>query len=131
MKSSLHRLIPFLSLSCNCQLSSVPLLSSSYFGRLASRNSTPFTELFFIATLHGPRRKHSLYIAGKACLQRRCSGSYAIVACIFVAARICLSRRCLAMNIYSDLPISTFGCHVTILICLSANEAEIVLNCVV
>jgi hypothetical protein len=30
------------------------------------------TELFFITTLHGPFRKHSLSVAGKACLQRRC-----------------------------------------------------------
>jgi hypothetical protein len=30
------------------------------------------TELLFIITLHGPRRKHSLSIVGKACLQHRC-----------------------------------------------------------
>jgi hypothetical protein len=35
VKSSWHRLIPFLSLSCDCQLSSIP---SSYPGRLVSRN---------------------------------------------------------------------------------------------
>jgi hypothetical protein len=29
-------------------------------------------ELFFIATLHGPRREHNLFIIGKACLHRRC-----------------------------------------------------------
>jgi hypothetical protein len=29
------------------------------------------TELFFITTLHGPRRKHSLTIVGRACLERR------------------------------------------------------------
>jgi hypothetical protein len=40
MKSSLRRLIPFLPLFCNCQLSSIPLLPRSYQSRLASRNST-------------------------------------------------------------------------------------------
>jgi hypothetical protein len=30
------------------------------------------TELFFIATLHGSRRKHRLSIVGKACVQRCC-----------------------------------------------------------
>jgi hypothetical protein len=29
-------------------------------------------ELFYIATLHGPRRKHSLSVVERACLQRRC-----------------------------------------------------------
>jgi hypothetical protein len=32
----------------------------------------PASELFFIIILHGPRRKHSLSIVGKACLHRRC-----------------------------------------------------------
>jgi hypothetical protein len=62
MESSLHSLIPILLLFCNCQINSIPLLPSSYPGRLASRNSTLFfsTELLFITTLHGPNRKHSL-----------------------------------------------------------------------
>jgi hypothetical protein len=30
------------------------------------------SELLFLSTLHGPRRKHSLSIVGKACLQGRC-----------------------------------------------------------
>jgi hypothetical protein len=42
MKSSLHRLIPFLPLFCNCQLNSISLLPSSYPGWLESRNSTQF-----------------------------------------------------------------------------------------
>jgi hypothetical protein len=69
-KSSFHSLIPFLPLFCNCQLSSVPLLPSSYPAWLASRNSTQFfsTEIFFITILHGSRRKHSLSVVGKACL---------------------------------------------------------------
>jgi hypothetical protein len=84
MKSSFQSVISFFELFCNCQLSSVPLLSSSYPGRLASRNSTrfnsmlllPASEIFLITTLHGSCRKHSLSIVGKACLQRRCGALY-------------------------------------------------------
>jgi hypothetical protein len=45
MNSSLHILIPFLPLFCNCQLNSIPLLPSSCPGRLASRNSTNSSQL--------------------------------------------------------------------------------------
>jgi hypothetical protein len=76
MKCSCHSLIPFLPVFRNCRLNSVPLLTTSYPGRLASRSSTchwtASTELFFLTTLHWPRRKPSLSIAGKACLQCRC-----------------------------------------------------------
>jgi hypothetical protein len=56
------------------RLSPVPLTSSSYSGRLASRNSIQFlsTYFFFISTLHGPRKKRNLSVVGKTCLQRRC-----------------------------------------------------------
>jgi hypothetical protein len=49
---------------CNCQLNS----------KLISRQAgVPKLDwLFFITTLHAPRRKHSLSIVGKARLQRRC-----------------------------------------------------------
>jgi hypothetical protein len=72
MKSSFHSLIHFLPLLCNCQLNSILVLASTYPVRL--RNSTQFfrTELFFVTTLRRPRRKHSLSIVGKACLQGRC-----------------------------------------------------------
>jgi hypothetical protein len=85
MKSSLHILITFLPLvfthprlTSLCSLLQLPVpefdqiltspLSCSYPGRIASQNSTRLnsTELFFISTLHGPRRKHSLYIFWKA-----------------------------------------------------------------
>jgi hypothetical protein len=45
MKSSFHSLIIFLPLFCNCQLNSVPLLPSSYPGKLTSRNSTTSSQL--------------------------------------------------------------------------------------
>jgi hypothetical protein len=47
MKSSLHRIIPFLSLFCNCQLNSIP---SSAPGRLASRTRLS-TRLLFSSAL--------------------------------------------------------------------------------
>jgi hypothetical protein len=68
----------FLKLSISkTLLNSVPLIPCSNPGRLASRNSNRLEcyfsiELFFITTLHGPRRKHSISIAGKVCLELRC-----------------------------------------------------------
>jgi hypothetical protein len=123
MRSSLHCLIPFLSLFCSCQLrrlDSIQFLCSQ--ARiptgwdLETRLDYNFTnEFLFLTTLHGPRRKHSLSIVGKACLQRRCiAESYSIVACVFVAAGIYLPSRCLTMNVYSDFSIPAFGFHVTI-----------------
>jgi hypothetical protein len=50
MKSSLQSLVRFLPLFCSCQFSrviSVPLLPSSYPGRLVSRNSTNFLYNYF------------------------------------------------------------------------------------
>jgi hypothetical protein len=80
MKTFLHSLIPFLSLLCNWQLNSNPLLPSSYPGRLTSRNSTRLdydfsNEFFFITSLYGPRRRHNLSIIVKACLQRSCTAT--------------------------------------------------------
>jgi hypothetical protein len=88
MESSFRSLTPFFAIILQLpipktRLHSIPLLPSSYPGRLESRNSTlhstrlhsmlllPASELFLITTLHGPRRKHSLYIVGNVCLQRR------------------------------------------------------------
>jgi hypothetical protein len=52
------------------------MLPSSYPGILAYWNSTPHrtisNELFFITTLHGLCRRHSLSIVEKPCLQRHC-----------------------------------------------------------
>jgi hypothetical protein len=54
-KPSFHSLIPFLPLFCNCQLNPIPLLPSSYPGRLASRNST----LLYAASLQPFRTDHA------------------------------------------------------------------------
>jgi hypothetical protein len=107
-------------LACTTRrLSSIPLYASSYPGRLASRNSPQFfsTELFFITTLHGPLRKHSLSIAGKACLLRRCIATE--VTLLLLADSLpqeCFYCLCLTMKVYSDFAIPAFGCHVTIII---------------
>jgi hypothetical protein len=116
MKSSFHSLIPFLPLFCNCQLNSIPLLPSSYPGRLTSRNSTRFfsTELFFITTYNGSRKKNNFSIVGKECLQRRCIATELLNCCLLIAAEICLPSRCIALNIYSAVISSGFGRHVTV-----------------
>jgi hypothetical protein len=73
MKSSLHRLIPFLPLFWNCQfwkLDSVQFLYTQVHipagWRLETQHFTSLyaAERFFVTTLHGPRRKHSLYCYG-------------------------------------------------------------------
>jgi hypothetical protein len=64
-------------------------------------------DVFFITTLHGPRRKHSLSTLRKAHLQ-------CLVACVFVAAGMCLPSRCLAMSIYFEFAIPALGRHITI-----------------
>jgi hypothetical protein len=70
------------------------------------------TELFFITTLHGPRRKEPLYCSeGVFTAPLHSNGSYSIVACVFVAAGMCY----VAMNVYSDFAIPAFGRHVTVL----------------
>jgi hypothetical protein len=127
MKSCLHRIIPFFAIILKLpipktRLNSIPLLPSSYPGRLVSRDSTQFfsAELFFITSLHGPRRKQPLYCwEGVLTAPLHSNGSNSIIACVFVAAGMCLPSRCLAMNVYSDCTIPTFGLHVIILFCVS------------
>jgi hypothetical protein len=45
----------------------------------------------------------------------RNNGRYSIVACVFVIAGMGLPSRCLAMKVYFDFAIPSFGRHVTIL----------------
>jgi hypothetical protein len=119
MKYSFHSLISFLQLFCNCQFrrrDSVQFFCPQAHilagWRLETRPYFFLTELFFIIIFHGPRRKHSVSIAGKTCLHW--NGTYSIVACVFIVKGICLKSRCLVMNVYSDFAISTFGRSVTI-----------------
>jgi hypothetical protein len=99
------------------RLSSIPMFSSSYPGRLASRNSTLFSWSLlynhFARTTHKTQPLSCLEGVFTAPLQS--NGSYSRDACIFVAAEICLASRCLAMNVYSDFFIPAFGCHVTLI----------------
>jgi hypothetical protein len=131
MESFSHRLIPFESLFCNCQLIQFfcpptqvlegwrleTLLDSILlylvrFGNLPYNNFTwttqktqPFScwKDVFAAPLHSNR-------------------SYLIVVCIFISAGMCLSSRCLAMDIYSDFTVPAFGPHITIVINNDSNN---------
>jgi hypothetical protein len=118
MKLTLHSLIPFLPLFYNCQLNSIPLLSSSYPGRLASRNSILFfsTELFFFNQFAGTTQKTQplYYWEGVITTPLHSNGNYSIVACVFCAAGMCLPSRCLIMDVSYDFIIPDFGRHVTI-----------------
>jgi hypothetical protein len=68
--------------------------------RLYSILLLPASELFFITLLHGPRRKHSLSIAGKACLQFRCLSTDVLLLRALAPAGMCLPSHCLAMGLY-------------------------------
>jgi hypothetical protein len=119
MNSSLHSLIPFLPLF-NCQLSSIPLLPSSYPGKLASRNSIYSTyssemNLLYKYFAGTTQKTQPLYCwEGVFITPLNTNGSYSIFACVFVAAGMCLPSRCIAMNVYSDFTIPAFDSHVTI-----------------
>jgi hypothetical protein len=116
----LHHLIPFLPLFCNCQfrrLDSVQFLCSQAHILAGSRLETRIfsAELFFITTLHGPRRKRSLCCCeGVFTPPLHSNGRYSIVACASFDAGICLPSRYLAKNVYSDFAIPAFGRHVTV-----------------
>jgi hypothetical protein len=118
MKSSLHSLIPcfpFL-LKTPEALNSIPLLPSSYPGRLASRNSTDSNDLlcpFYKSSALTKQKAQPFYCwesVFTAALHN--NGSYPIVSCVFVAAGKCLTSSCLAMDVSSDFTIPAFGRHV-------------------
>jgi hypothetical protein len=122
MKSSFQSLIPFLPLFCNCQFrrfSSIQFLCSQTHilagWRLQTRLIFQLSKLFFITTLHGPRRNQGIYCwEGVFTALFHSSRSYSIVACVFVATGLCLQIRCLAVNGYSDFTFPTFVHHVTV-----------------
>jgi hypothetical protein len=122
MKSSFHRLIHFLPLFCNCQLSSIPLLPSSYPGRLAFRNSTQFhyVPASFAANLYNHFARTTQKTQPLYCSESmftgplHSNGSYSIIACVFVVSGMCLQSLCLAINVFSDFTIPAFGSHVTV-----------------
>jgi hypothetical protein len=75
--------------------SSLPLVPSSYPGRLASRNSPDSNDLLcpFLNPRHRSRRKHSLSIVEKACLERRCVRTKVIQLLLaYSLPRVCVYR---------------------------------------
>jgi hypothetical protein len=87
MKSSFHRLIPFLVISLQLtipktRLNSLPQLPSSYLGRLASWNSTFHSRLLFYTAEHFARTTHknSLYFSSGVFTNPLPSNRYPIVA---------------------------------------------------
>jgi hypothetical protein len=124
MKSSLPHLIPFLPLFCQLpipktRLNSIPMLPSSYSGRLASRNSTNSNDLlcpFYNAPVRTTQRTQPLYCwEGMLTAPLHNNGSYSIVACVFFAVGMCLPSSCQVMDVSSDFNIPVFGRHATLL----------------
>jgi hypothetical protein len=122
MKSSLHRLIPFLPLFWNCQLNSIPL-SQAYIPagwRLETQLSLAtdsFRTLLYNDFALTTQKTQPIYcLEGVFTAPLHSNGSYSIVSCVFVAAGICLRSRCLAMNVYSDFTTLASRRHVTIFI---------------
>jgi hypothetical protein len=119
VKSSLHCLIHFLLLFCNCQLNSIPLLPSSYPDKLTSRNSTRLRllkwSLLYNHFVRTTKKTQPLYRwEGVFTAPLHGNRSYSIVACVFIGPGMWLPSRCLAMNIYSEFTIPAFGRHITI-----------------
>jgi hypothetical protein len=100
------------------QPNSIPLLLSSYPGRLASRNSTNSSQLNSSSQPLCKDRTENAVSSNTPilvslpihCLE---TGS-SIVACLFVSEGICLPSRCLAIDVSSGSMIPAFGRHVTI-----------------
>jgi hypothetical protein len=76
------------------------------------------------SSLHGPRGKHSLFIVGKACLQRRCIATEVtrFLLAYLLLRGICLPSRCLRVNVYSDFTIPALGRHVAIPSCILVTQ---------
>jgi hypothetical protein len=125
MKFSLHSLISFFPFLLNhfrlSSFSSLFLSSQAHIlagWPLETRLTLTIFFALFIATRHGQRRKYSLSIVKRACLQRRCIATEVnrLLHAYSFAAGMCLLRRCLAMDVSSDFTIPAFGRHVTILL---------------
>jgi hypothetical protein len=99
------------------RLSSIPLLQSSYTGRLASRNSTLLKWiLLYNNSARTTQKIQPLYCRqGMFTAPLHRNGSYSIVICAFVAAGMCLPSSCLAVDFSFDFTIPAFGRHVIVL----------------
>jgi hypothetical protein len=117
MKSSFHSLNSSLTIILQLlipktRLSSIPVIPSSYPGRLASRNSTVLLNwtLLYDYLAWTTQKTQSLYCwEGVFTAPLHSNGSYSIVACVFISAGMCLPSRCLAMNVYSDFTVPVSG----------------------
>jgi hypothetical protein len=98
------------------QLNSIPLLPTSYPGRMASRNSAllNWTLLYNYFACTTQKTKPLYWWEGVFTAPLHSNRSYPIVAFVFVAAGMCLPSLCLTMNVYSDFNIPALGRHVTI-----------------
>jgi hypothetical protein len=121
----LHRIIPFLSLFCNCQrrrLDSIQFLCSQAHvlaGGVSQLYNTSLNDLNWTLLYNNFSRTtqitQPLYSwEGVFTAPLHSNGSYSVVACVFVASKMCLPSCWLAMNVYSDFIIQAFGRHVTI-----------------
>jgi hypothetical protein len=113
MKSSFHKLIPFLPSFCNCQLNSTPKLIS--WQAVSKFVSVPlnWTLLYnhFVRTTQKTRTLCCWEGVVTALLHS--NGSCSIVACIFVSAEMCLPSHCPAMNVNFDFTTPACGSHYT------------------
>jgi hypothetical protein len=120
MESSLHNLISFLRLFCNCQfrrLASVQFLCSQshipacwlpetrlFNSRLTLLDST-WSRLLTVSfyNLSGRATHKTACIVDEACLPRRCLAVDVLLSRSLACAGMCLPSRCLAMGIQVTL----------------------------
>jgi hypothetical protein len=121
MKSSFRSLIPFLPLFCKGQFrrpDSVQFLCSQAHilagWCLETRLNSSQLNYFSTSTLHGPRRKHSLSIVVKECLQCRCIAMEVARLLLRIHCRGNVSTESLPNNVYTDFIIPAFRRHVTV-----------------
>jgi hypothetical protein len=113
MKAYFHGLISFLPVFHKCQINSIPSAPKliSWQTGVSKLDSTLLYNHFTRTT----QKIQRLYCwVGVFTTPLHSNRSYSIVACVFVAAGMCLPSRCLAMNVYSDFTVPSFGCYVTI-----------------
>jgi hypothetical protein len=78
IKPSFHSPIRFSPVFCNCQLSSIPLLPSSYPGRLASRNSIRLNSMLLLSDIYAYVRMYVIDVYVMPFLQIFCSFIYTV-----------------------------------------------------
>jgi hypothetical protein len=108
------------------RLNSIPLLPSSYPGRMCLETRLTllnWTLLYNHSARTTQKIQHFYCWEGVFTVPLNSNGSYSIVACVFVAAGMFFPSRCLTMNIYSDVTIPAFGRHITVCLWLTKFSA--------